>query len=244
VLTKLALAALVAAVLTALGAPAASATPSDPNHASYWGDDCYKVDHGVGDDGATLIVDSAYRLVVLKSATNNDEFYNVQAGDHLTTLTGQGISHYILCTTVPTSSTTIPATTTTVPATTTTIPTSSTTIPATTTTSTTTTLPGTITSVPTTTVPATTTTVPTTTVPGGEIAVVTTTAAPTTTVTPPTTIITTDGTLASTPPENLAFTGANVEAVLVFALGLFGLGTGLVMLGRRVRPAVVEQHNN
>lgn len=108
---------------TALASP-----PNNPNDPGYWGDDCIKVEP-VGTP--TWTADQDYRLVVLKYATTNQEFYDVKAGDVLATATGQDISHLILCTgeEPPSSTTTTTSTTTT----------STTAPPTTTTTSTTTT---------------------------------------------------------------------------------------------------------
>ena len=159
-----------------LSIPLTAAAATNTNQPGYWGDDCVKIETGF--DGESWTADADYRLVVLKAATDNFEFYDVKLGDVLTTGNGRDISHIILCGEVPpsTTTTTTSVTTTTGATTTTTV----TTLPPSTTTSAapTTTVPGTTTTVTTgppssttTTVPATTTTTPlvtttTTTTPG------------------------------------------------------------------------------
>lgn len=116
-----------AALVGALGVMLAFTLAASPeaNQPSYWGDDCIKIDEGTGDDSYTA--DQDYRLVVLKSGTVNDEFYNVKAGQTVSTVSGKDISHIILCdeeeppsttSTAPTSTSSVPSTSTTVTSTT------------------------------------------------------------------------------------------------------------------------------
>ncbi|NIS36638.1 MAG: hypothetical protein GWO04_44885, partial [Actinobacteria bacterium] len=102
--------------VSALLAPATVGAQQQPeaNDPAYWGDDCFKIDEGTGDD--TFRATRDYRLVVLKSGTVNDVFEDVEAGDVLSTASGRNVSHLILCTAVvstTTTTTTIATTTTT-----------------------------------------------------------------------------------------------------------------------------------
>lgn len=76
-------------------------TPATPeaNDPAYWGDSCAKFE-GFSDEFSTFTASSSFSIVVLKSATTNDAWTNVAAGDQLTTSTGQAVSHIIKCTPV------------------------------------------------------------------------------------------------------------------------------------------------
>ena len=74
---------------------------SDENHPEFWGDDCFKIDESFGD---SWIADDDYRLVVAKAGQTNYQYHNVSKGDVIDP--PQDISHLILCTEVPSSSTT------------------------------------------------------------------------------------------------------------------------------------------
>ena len=119
-------------LLVMLAAPAiANGYDSDQNHPGYWCDSGgYKIEL---DGGNSWISTINAPLVVVKSGTSNDIFRDVQIGDLLSTVSGKGISHLIVCL-PPTTTTAPPSTTTTtsVPDTTTTTeipPTTTTTIP-------------------------------------------------------------------------------------------------------------------
>ncbi|KGN41910.1 hypothetical protein [Knoellia aerolata] len=140
-------------------------TGSDANQAENW--EPYLVEEGYvnpecskltdGFEGDTWISDGDYALVVLKYATENEEFWEVMEGDELMTATEQGISHIIVCTADMEEETPTPTPTSTP----TTTPTSTpTTTPTSTPTSTPTTTP---TSTPTMTPTTTPTSTPTTT---------------------------------------------------------------------------------
>lgn len=91
-------------LLVAIPSSAHSHTPNQPG---YWGSDCFKIDDYEG--GHSWKSDSSYRLVVTKYAQVHQEWHNVSPGDVLTT--PKEISHLILCTTSP-STTSLPTTTT------------------------------------------------------------------------------------------------------------------------------------
>jgi hypothetical protein len=92
---------------------------SEQSHPGYWGEDCDKTEQAL--QGPRWYADRDYRLVVLKSGTTtNDVFYNVLAGDSVSTVSGKDISHVIRCGgTTPTTTTEAPPTTTVQPPTTT-----------------------------------------------------------------------------------------------------------------------------
>ena len=67
------------------------------NQPSYWGDDCTKTEQGLQGPRWYTPVNEGYRLVVLKSSTDNDVFSNVPADTGVETVSGKDISHVIYC---------------------------------------------------------------------------------------------------------------------------------------------------
>ena len=124
-----------------LGVDVAHDGPAGTNDPDYWenrrptplpastGEECVKEDSSGGQwSGDTFTATSAYSQIVLKYATTNRPFYDVEVGDVLVTGTNQDISHVILCTggSSTTTTTDAPTTTTDAPTTTTVAPTTTT----------------------------------------------------------------------------------------------------------------------
>ena len=107
----LAVVVLLTGVAGAFSYPEIGGYDSEQNHPSYWGEDCDKTEDAL--QGPSWVADVDYRLIVLKSGTDNDLFHNVKAWTAVTTASGKDISHVIRCGKVAPPTTTLSPTTTT-----------------------------------------------------------------------------------------------------------------------------------